>query len=144
MAGAAVGGEGEQAVEHGGDHVGVGDTVPGDQDQRLDRVPLLHHHHGYAVGEGQRNREGEGGGVVERSGAEMDVGAVPVVLVVATEVSVGQRTLGTGRAVDALGAPRRARRVQHLAAEDRIRDVGPVLGRHRPVVRLEAGQTPAY
>ena len=54
-------------------------------------IPVLHDHDGHAVEERHGDREGQRGGVVERPGAQVDVGAVAPVLVVAAEVDGGQR-----------------------------------------------------
>jgi hypothetical protein len=133
----------EQAVEHGRDHVRVRDAVLLYQAQCLHGVPVVHDHQRHAVDEGDRHREGQRGGVVERTGEEVGVDAGLVVLVVPAEVDGGQRAHRGALAVHALGPTGGARRVEHLGAEDRVRNVGAVFGGHHGVVHLEAGDVAA-
>ncbi len=124
-------------MEHGGHHVGVGDPVPFHEAQPLGGVPVIHDDEGHAVEERHGHREGERGGVVQRSGQEVRVHALRVVLVVPAEVDGGQRAHDRRVAVHAFGPSRGARRVEHLGADHRVVDVRAVLGGDHRVVHLE-------
>ena len=124
-------------MEHRRHHVGVGDPVPLHEPQPLRGVPVVHDHQRDAVEEGDRDREGERGGVVQGARHEVRVDAVREVLVVPAEVDGGECAHGRRVAVHALGPARRARGVEHLRAEHRVVDVRPVLGGHHRVVHLE-------
>ena len=136
IAGAHLLGQGEEAVEHGGNQVGVGDTVAVDQAQGLLRVPPVHEHHRHPAEEGNGQGEGQRGGVVERARAQMDVltRAVPV------------HGDGSGRGAGAdglapvhpLGAPGGARRVEHGGTEHGVLEVGDVLLVGDRLVAVEA------
>ena len=97
-------GQGQHAVEHGRHHVGVGDAVPLNQAQGLRRIPALHDHDGHAIGERHGDGEGERGGVIERTRAQVRIDAAGPVLVVAAEIDGGQRAGRLALAVHALGA----------------------------------------
>ena len=120
-------GQCEETVEHRGHHVGVRDLVLLDQSQRLLGVPAVHQHHSDPGHQGRVERERQGRGVVQRSCAEVGVGAGRVA---GGDTDVGGQRARVGRArgsgggtIDALRATGRARRVEHRPSEDGVVDV---------------------
>ena len=105
-----------------------------DQPQRLRRRPAVHEDDAHAAQQGPGQRERQRRRVVQRAGAQVQR--------LARAVARGRHGpaadgLVVG-AVDALGAPGGARRVQHGPAQHRVGDVGRVLLRQRGVERGEA------
>ena len=128
-------GQGEDALEHGGDHVHVGDPVFLHRGQPELRVELLHQHDGHAGGQGLGDIEGQGGGVVGGAAAHVDVvgGIVPLL---GARSPLGRHHDGAG-AIDTLGPAGGAGGVHHSRAVGGVQRIGVALGGQGGLVGVE-------